>query len=442
VRKGEAALPRQIKPIKTKVQIPGVDTGFNPVSSFDSKIAKALGKSPETGEGMDMGDGAQFGEAPATPAPAARRGPDGKFLKSGEAETGEAPPAEEAPAGEPPVETPPLPPDAVEDQEGEDAEGEETVETLRAKHKEIEQKYKSLQGMFKPIQLREQTAIREQHGAAKSAVAWKAKAESLQAELEQLKQGRGGDTSPASGGREPADAARDSSAPHRLEEIVKAIDWNMYGSVKEQGDDAVAVWLASNILKIVDADRQKDIESLRTDTTDMRRRLIEEPTQRQEIANHATEVFSRVADIKDESGEPAFPELFDEAEAGAVGKLWVESGKDPNDLLTPRGVVDSILWYRFINNKAPRPVSTPPAAPEGDEEQESDEVDNTGSTFPAPNARPTRALVGSRSSAPMRSPVSSAVRGDLASQIKNAMRASAETDDLFGFPTAKSARRK
>ena len=62
VRKGQAKAPLKIKPIKDKVDLPGVDTGFDAASPFDAKVAKALGKDPETGEGLDAADGPQFGE--------------------------------------------------------------------------------------------------------------------------------------------------------------------------------------------------------------------------------------------------------------------------------------------------------------------------------------------------------------------------------------------
>jgi len=442
VREGKAALPRQIKPIppkaKSKVQLPGVDTGFDSTSAFDAKIAKAIGRGAEPSGGVDMGDGAEFGSQTGAEAKARaetgaesgetaarERGADGKFLKAAGAEQeqegaeGESEDQEPAEVPEPPAEEAEI----------------ETVESLSAKYKEVEQRYKSLQGMFKPIQLKAQDAIREQHGAAKSATAWKAKADALEAELSQLRSGNGNGAAPlAASGREAVDPGRTPSS--RVEAIVKAIDWKMYGSVKEQGDDAVAVWLTDQILTMADADRKKDIETLRSEFNEFAQ-PIRDTGKMKEIANHATEVFTRVAEIKDESGEPAFPELYDATEAEAVGKAWVESGKPPEEMLSPRGVIDAILFYRFITGKnrtAPPPAAATETQGEGEEEvDENEDVNASGG-----NARPSRALLGSRAFPSLRPPPSSpGDTRDLAASIKNAMRSSAETDNLFGFPTRK-----
>jgi hypothetical protein len=446
VREGKAALPRGIKPIpnKPKVQLPGVDTGFDGTSAFDSKIAKAIGRGMEAAgaSGLSAGDGAEFGSKPeaaaksdATPR---ERGADGKFLKptgaDGEAAEAAAPQEgdEATEADDSPVETPDLP--------DEDAEV-ETLESLTAKHKEVEQKYRSLQGMFKPIQLKAQEAIREQHGAAKSAIAWKAKAESLEAELTQLRSGNGNggaaSASPSASGSGQEMSGRTPS--NRIEGIVKAIDWKMYGSVKEQGDDAVAVWLTDQILGMVDKDTDTKIQALESKFNNFTQ-PINDSRKMQEIASHATEVFTRVAEIKDESGEVAFPELYDATEAEAVGKAWVESGKPPEDMLTPRGVIDAILFYRFINGKNRTPSSPLPAAGSQEPGDEGD-GDGEGADESGGNARPTRSLLGSRASIPLRTPSTPGSPRDLAASIKNAMRDTTESDNLFGFPTRKMARR-
>lgn len=452
VRKGLASDPRKIKPIpnKSKVDLPGVDTGFNPASAFDTKLAKALGRDAETGEGMDMGDGAEFGTDTPAPKPAkvskaqADRGPDGKFTRaSGEAAEG-AEGEESEEQTEEALVAPELP-------EGEEDEAE--TEIASPQYKELEQKYKSLQGMFKPIQLEKLEAIKEQHGAAKSAVAWQKKAQALEAENAQLRQqfsGQGAAAGvPRSGGSDQGNGSRQLPGIHRADDIAKSVPWAEYAEAKAAGDDAAAFWLISHVLKIVDADRDKALTPLRDETGNMRRQLIEEPGQKREVARHAVDVFSSVADMKGEEGQPLFPELHEEAAAASVGKVWVDSDGDPKALLTPRGVINAILWHRFIMGTGPRPTprqveeAVEEAAGEEEEQDESGEQEAGDDDKSHLNARSVRALASGKSTLPV-SRTSRAVNPsdprNIAATIKNAMRDTSEQDNLFGFPTARKRR--
>lgn len=467
VRKGEAKLPSKIRPIppkgaKAKVQLPGVDTGFDPASAFDQKIAKAIGRKADNSGDLDMGDAAEFSSRTGDRAVdavndaeqraekkmardsgvAAERGPDGKFLKKGAAqgEEGEEPTAVEGEGeGEAPVETPEPP----EGEEGEEA-PEESVETLSTKYRDLEHKHKTLQGMFKPLQVRSQEILTEQHKAAKSATAWKAKADALQAEVNQLKSGTTPANQGAGGGREQSASAPRSSAngEERIQEIVKSIDWRMYAAVKEQGDDAAAVWLIQQATDMESAARKRDLDALREEMRQMADEPRRNAEQRQQVAQTATEIFNQIAQIKDENGEDAFPELFDNEKAQAIGKMWTQMseqlGIEPHRAMTPAAIVQAILAYRFYHGGVPTSTLPPSTAtPEGSEEGDMEEEEDDSADL---NARPTRALVSGRPQIPSRRPTS-AVGGDLAAQIKSAMRAGSESDNIFGFPVSDRYRR-
>lgn len=458
VREGRAADPTKIKPIPAKKpaakpSLPGVVDG-DEGTPFDKKIAKALGRDEDADDGSGMADGdSEFSarldkpegegkskgesEKPAGKTP--QRGADGKFLKTaGEAageETGEEAGEETREEGaEEKVEVPEEPAEPV-DQE---FEADERVQKIRAEHAELLQKHKSLQGMFAPLNLKVQETVKAQHAAAKSAIAWKAHAESLQAQLEQFKNGKGGPAAsgaPAPGGRDQAPATRSTGDPG-YDAIVKSVDWEQFPLVKAQGDDALAVWLISHALNISRSERAEEIEKLREELRADFRRPAEDAQQAREIAQHALDVFTRVADIKDADGNDAFPELSDEKEAGAVADMWMKMGMDPDILLTPAGVVQAVLSYRFYSGKG-APTTAKPAPADVDDEETGDE--ETGDDRPAPthiSSRALRGMVGgSRGSAIVRG--RAPLGNDEASRVIAGLRATEEVDPVLGFPRRK-----
>jgi len=429
VRKGLAAKP--IKPIKTKVQLPGVDTGFDARSPFDAKIAKALGRDPESGDGLDSGDGPQFGEKSARvegdqgKQPQAARGPDGKFLKAeGEEQVQEQ--EQEAAPDEQPADAP------------EPHEEQDTLEVLAPKYKELDQKHKTLQGMFKPLQTKLTDTLHHQRKAAESAVSWKARADSLEREVATLKSGGHGSAapSPAGGvnGRAHETAGEAPGAEGRVQHILKSVDWDMYKAVKAQGDDAAAVFLIEQALNLSDRSRKQDIEALRQEVEPLIERTRAEDHNRQ-VSTHAVDVFMAVADIKNQAtGEHMFPELHDEQLATAVTQHWIDSGEDPNRMLTPRGVVQAILDYRFYYGDP-----TPPARPaaESVEEQEETEDDESRPDQTHLNARAIRSQLAAHGNTSPAPGSSKAQPRDPASIIKHALRNTVDRDVEFGFPTRK-----
>jgi len=442
VRKGEAKSP--IKPIKTKVELPGVDTGYNPKSPFDRKIAKALGREDEGDEGgVDTAGGKQFGEdneggkdtdAPVKAGP--QRGPDGKFLKTAPAE-GEDQGAQAQDAQD-------------QDQEGQDQDlqapeppdGSDLPQTLEEAHeslKKVTQQYKSLQGMFGPLNARMTDLNHHQREAAKSATAWQRDSQAKDAVIADLKarmaQFEGGGTALARGSTQSGVESRQGSDPATL---LKAINWNDYSVMEKQGGDVAALWLTENILRLSDEAHKRDLDALRSDFDAFSRPIKESQADRAARAQVAQTVlgsFNAVADIKNESGEPAFPELYDPAQAAEVGKLWMGLGMPPEYLNTPAGVVQAVLNYRFFRGGASTaPVGTGPQAAEGDE---AGGEDNTSPDQTHLNSRAVRALASSRSAAPPAAR-GTATPGD---SIKSALRGMREVDDTFGFPTRASARR-
>lgn len=477
---GVRADGREIKPIKTKVQIPGVDTGFNRASAFDTKLAQALGRDEETGEQKQEiagGESEEFSarigktkqpaqeraaqkeESAAAEGEGARptppRGEDGRFQKAVDEQesAAEQQMAEEAgleAESAAPAETPEPPPEEVD----EAFESDERVKKLRGDHEKLLQQHRTLQGMFKPIQVKYQHVVTEQHAAAKSAHAWKARAETLERQLNELRSGNsnagnGGQphaAPPVAGGSAQGPAGRSAAAPDEAAEydaIAKQVDWEMYRSVKEQGDDAAAVWLIHQAAAINKRNAEELAERLRAEWRAELSKPEQEKQEKAQIAERALEVFSRVADIKNADGSDAFPELSDEKLASEVGRVWVQSGEDPNALLTPLGVIKAIGLFRvFHHGDADEPTTTTAdAGGEEQEEQESEEQEgqqeNGGRDDHAHvSARALRGMPGSRASLPTRPAGSSRLTGnDEGSRIRQSFRdRTGDVDPVLGFP--------
>ncbi|KKL09637.1 hypothetical protein LCGC14_2563860, partial [marine sediment metagenome] len=338
---------------------------------------------------------------------------------------------------------------APEPPEGTEPEGApQTFEEAVTQLNDTTQRYKSLQGMFAPLNAKVSDLGHHQSAAAKSATAWKAHSDKasaentqLRAHIAQLESGNGGSPAPLGSQVQSGDEGRrgEGDQTSRTVTLLKSINWNEHETMKKQGDDVAALWLAEKIIGITEDARTRDIQALRDQFDSFSKPIKESQADakvRREVMTTALSSFNAVADLTGETGDPLFPELYDQKVASEVGKTWMSMGLPPEHLNSPAGVVQAILNYRFFkDSSALPPTASSPASPgDGDAEGEGGE----GGTVPDNthlNSRAIRALSKIPPAAP--SAASARAEGGPAATIKGALRNLREADETFGFPTRK-----
>lgn len=299
----EAAAPKQIKPIPPPPRLPGV-----------------LEDGPE--------------DARTRPADTRTRDASGRFVAGEPKDAGVVqkpkPAALDAAEGEPTV------PDLPEAKPKFNFAGKPFDSQEAAEHY-----FKSLEGRHKPIQ----EAATKNHAklveAAASANGWYAKAQQLEAELNQL---RAQPTQP------------EAEAP-----AEGAIDWSLYAEIRRAADAAgtpekADQWLAEQNDRVIRA----EIARLREEAIENPRRAAEEQAARESTADT---LVGALASVTNPDGTPAFPEYRDGDTAQAVGALWRSMGLDPQLALTEGGAVAAVALYRMAAGMRPAPQPAAPAAP-------------------------------------------------------------------------------
>lgn len=205
----------------------------------------------------------------------------------------------------------------------------------------LEQKYKSLQGQFKPVMglakalggIDQITPKFQQ--AVNVANDWKAKAEALEAELAAVK----GETAKPS---KPVDTSAET----------EGFNWELWKQIKkianESGtpEDAEAAekWHAKESERVIQARVDKLLSE--------RLKPFEEEKAADQTYAQYEQSFGELAGIKDASGKLAYPELSDPAQAYEVGKLWAAMDLPPEHAMTPKGALASVALYRMVRSYA------------------------------------------------------------------------------------------
>lgn len=228
--------------------------------------------------------------------------------------------------------------DATPPAAAEDHTLESRTEPVKETEPPLEQKYKSLQGQFKPVMGLAKALGGIEHVAPKfqeavqSANGWKAQAEAYKAELDTLK-----------GGKQPASekAVAPEAAP------AEGINWELYAKIKqlanEQGvPEEAEKWLVTQQEKVI----QDRVEKLLAE----RLKPFEEEKQADTTYARYEQVFGTIAAINDASGKPAYPELSDPAQAYEVGKIWAAMDLPKDHAMTEKGVVAAVALHRMIRS--------------------------------------------------------------------------------------------
>lgn len=202
-----------------------------------------------------------------------------------------------------------------------------------------EQNFRSLRGQFRPLQ----SLARSLGGvdkiqpifvqAAESARGWKAEAERLSAELQQVRSGQ-----PAQPQSSP------TAAPDATEATPADVDWELYAEIKKLANDSGEPWKAEQWLinEVRKADRAH-YESL----LDERFAPIADAEQQAAVVSQTETLFSNLAEYVNADGSVAYPELHDEAASYAIGRMWASLGLPPEAALTPQGAIAAIAIYRM-----------------------------------------------------------------------------------------------
>lgn len=228
-----------------------------------------------------------------------------------------------------------------------------------------EQNFRSLRGQFRPVMaLAKQVGGIENIGptlqrAADSARAWHAEAQQLRAELEAVRSGR----APA-GDPQTHQQSQDASTADPAAQADAGVDWDLYAEVRKLADAQGEPWKAEQWLigEVQKAERAR-YEAL----IEERLSPFTAAQERAGLAQQTEQVFGALAEYQNSDGSPTFPELHNEADAYAVGKLWAALGLPPEAALTPQGAMAAIALYREHkrNSAGTAPVAHPaqPNAP-------------------------------------------------------------------------------
>lgn len=220
-----------------------------------------------------------------------------------------------------------------------------------------EQSFKSLQGMFKPLQERVSRAEQLAEKAAESARSWRQRAMELEGTAPPTAQTQ---TQQQPG---PQNAA---SAQQELEQVLKGIDGDKFESVaREHGWPMAARFLAAQVLATVhDQMLPKIAEQLMAQFQEQYAPVAQTVEFQQQVSQ-VGELMENVSQLRNADGNPAFPELNDPAEAEEVAELWASSGQAQ---ATPQSLIQAIALYRLYKgargsgqtNTKPNVEVTPP----------------------------------------------------------------------------------
>ena len=228
---------------------------------------------------------------------------------------------------------------------------------------QVEQMYRSLQGMHDPIAKKLAQAEKDRDYGYTTANQWEQVARDAQAKLEQYeKSGRRPAEQPAAAKQGGADDALS------LDSLVDGINYDAFEAIAHDpkgGTRVAGRYLAQQLLNtvvstIVPALRtelMKEISPVR-DSLNASRADVE-------TANRVTSLINDVASYTNLRGEPAFPELNDEGTLAEIAATWRESGLPPAAALTPAGLIQAIGLYRMMKSlpDGSDPTATPGSAP-------------------------------------------------------------------------------
>ena len=273
---------------------------------------------------------------------------------------------------------------------------------------QAEQSFKSLQGMFKPLQERATQAEQLAEKAAESARAWRQRAIDLESGAAAPTPQR-----PVPPVSEQRQASGDPKAD--LEAALANVNGELFESLaREHGLPLAGRYLAAQVLATVN---DQMLPRLRQEIMDQLAPELEPLKQDrgfQQATQHVAGLIEQVGQYKNADGSDAFPELSDEQTVYEIGDLWRSMDMPAELALTPKGLLQAIALYRMYRGGQPQ-STTNTVVPE---------VSRPQTTAPSPAGQ---SLEGSGS----RSPASQ--RGNSASTFGRSLDEAPLVDPILGF---------
>lgn len=274
---------------------------------------------------------------------------------------------------------------------------------------QAEQSFKSLQGMFKPLQERATQAEQLAEKAAESARAWRQRAMDLES----------GAAAPTP--QQPVPPVQQSVAQSGdpkadLEAALANVNGELFESLaREHGLPLAGRYLAAQVLATVN---DQMLPRLRQEIMDQLAPELEPLKQDrgfQQATQHVAGLIETVGQYKNADGSDAFPELSDEQTVYEIGDLWRSMDMPPELALTPKGLLQAIALYRMYKGGPGSQSTTNTVVPE---------VSRPATTAPSPASQ---SLEAGRSQSPV------SARGNSMTAFGRSLDDAPLVDPILGF---------
>jgi len=216
---------------------------------------------------------------------------------------------------------------------------------------QAEQSFKSLQGMFKPMQERLTRAEQLAEQAAESARSWRSRAMELEGAPPRPQQQQAETQKPTT-----------QSSQMELEKVLGRVNGEMFESLaREHGLPLAGRYLAAQVLATVHDDM---LPALRDEIMAQIKPELEPLKQDrgfQQATQHVAGLIETVGQYKNHDGSDAFPELSDQQAVTEIGELWVSLDMPPELALTPKGLLQAVALYRMYKGSTGQAASTTPS---------------------------------------------------------------------------------
>lgn len=211
---------------------------------------------------------------------------------------------------------------------------------------QAEQSFKSLQGMFKPMQERLTRAEQLAEQAAESARAWRARAMELET----------GAPAPTPQRPVPPQSVQgqgEADPRAELDAALSNVNGELFESLaREHGLPLAGRYLAAQVLATV---HDQMLPKLRQEIMDKLAPELEPLKQDrgfQQATQHVAGLIESVGQYKNTDGSVAFPELQDPQTVYEIGDLWRSMDMPAEIALTPKGLLQAIALYRMYRGPA------------------------------------------------------------------------------------------
>lgn len=201
--------------------------------------------------------------------------------------------------------------------------------------------FRTLRGQYRGMQTRERLAAQRAQEQTVAALAWKAEADALRAEIDQRGQGGQGT---AERGEQPADAEQ---------ALMESVDWELYQQLHDDhGPKVASAWLFKQMVKTV----REDVHG----ALDQRLAPREAADASAQEIDAIKTAFTAAASYTNRDGSPAYPELQKDGPAAReIGYILAQLDLPAEIMASAKGIHLAVVTYRD-RHKNDRPASAQP----------------------------------------------------------------------------------